>query len=101
MSETPMQTFQRYDIQNQAKIIKMVQEAIEGQLIKWNQVRVETINDRTWRAVVPPSYDGFRALFIEVSFSGPDDRSKVGLIHLLFSLIPVLADIYIRSDDHA
>ena len=54
------------------------ESAIEAQLIKWNQVRVETINDRTWRAVVPPSYDGFRALMIEVSFSGPDDRSKVG-----------------------
>merc|ERR1712021_214618 len=53
------------------------ESAIEGQLIKWNQVRVETINDRTWRAVVPPSYDGFRALMIEVSFSGPDDRSKL------------------------
>ena len=81
----------------------MIKEAIEGQLIKWNQVRVETINDRTWRAVVPPSYDGFRGLFIEVSFSGPDDRSKVGSLKKLQTPFQhyVLADIYIRSDDHA
>ena len=81
----------------------MIKDAIEGQLIKWNQVRVETINDRTWRAVVPPSYDGFRGLFIEVSFSGPDDRSKVDSFNKFqthFKLY-VLADIYIRSDDHA
>ena len=63
-------------------------------------MRVETINDRTWRAVVPPSYDGFRALMIEVSFSGPDDRSKVDL-HF-FQLIKTLsAYIHVRGDDHA
>ena len=40
-------------------------------------MRVETINDRTWRAVIPPSFAGFRALMIEASFSGVDDRSKL------------------------
>ena len=61
-------------------------------------MRVETINDRTWKAVVPPSYDGFRAVMIEVSFSGPDDRSKVNTVSKILHekvLLPNLFPNYV------
>ena len=55
-------------------------EDIEFQPIKWNQVRVETLsghNGTAWRTEIPPSAGGFRALMIELSFAGPDDKSKL------------------------
>ena len=50
-------------------------EMIEFQPIKWNQVRVETLNSTTWYAEIPPTSNGFRALMIEVTYQGPDDFS--------------------------
>ena len=75
---------------------------LEFQPIKWNQVRVETLigfNGTAWRVEVPPSHgdfkvnqygisfyiveleltlvSGFRAVMIEMSFVGPDDKSDL------------------------
>ena len=52
-------------------------DMVQIQPIKWHNVRVETLNETTWMLDVPPSYNGFRGGFIEVSFQGPDDRSKL------------------------
>ena len=50
-------------------------EMIEFQPIKWKQIRVETLNATSWYAEIPPTSNGFRALMIEVTFQGPDDKS--------------------------
>ena len=52
-------------------------DKVQIQPIKWHNVRVDTLNQTTWMLDVPPSYNGFRGGFIEVSFQGPDDRSKL------------------------
>jgi len=74
------------DIELEKEILKNVErgdvqpEDIEFQPIKWNQIRVENVigyNGTAWRTEVPPSHAGFRALMIELSFAGPDDRSKL------------------------
>ena len=50
-------------------------EMIEFQPIKWKQIRVETLSATSWYAEIPPTSNGFRALMIEVTFQGPDDKS--------------------------
>ena len=50
-------------------------EMIQLQPIKWNPIRVETLNSTSWYAEIPPTSNGFRALMIEVTFQGPDDKS--------------------------
>ena len=52
-------------------------EEIQFQPVLWKNVRVETVNETIWNVEVPPSYDGFRGVFIEASFPGADDRSKL------------------------
>ena len=49
-------------------------EMIQFQPIKWNQVRVETLNATTWYAEIPPTSNGFRALMIEVTYPGSGIR---------------------------
>ena len=52
-------------------------EEIQFQPVLWKNIRVETVNSTVWTVEIPPSYDGFRGVFIEVSFPGADDRSKL------------------------
>merc|ERR1719262_64291 len=57
---------------------KRVDDAdITLQPIKWNRLSAFPEDEMEWMVSVPASYDGFRALMIEVSFPGPDDKSKL------------------------
>jgi PhoPQ-activated pathogenicity-related protein len=47
------------------------------QPIKWNRVMVQPSNERKWTVSIPPSESGFRALMVELSFQGTDDKSKL------------------------
>jgi len=52
-------------------------EDIEFQPIKWDQVIVAPSGDHKWHVSIPPSHAGFRAVFIEISFPGSDNFSKL------------------------
>ena len=52
-------------------------EDLEFQPIKWNRVIVQPVGDKQWQVSIPPSYSGFRALLMEVSFAGSDDKSML------------------------
>ena len=50
---------------------------IELQPIIWNQFSVETLNSTAWEVSINPAADVYRGIFIEVSFQGSDEKSKL------------------------
>ena len=58
---------------------RVEEEDLEFQPIKWNDVIVTPSGDHEWHVSIPPSYAGFRAIFVELSFEGSDNFSKLTL----------------------
>ena len=55
----------------------LTKKDIELQPIKWNQFSVETLNSTAWEVSINPAADVYRGIFIEVSYQGSDEKSKL------------------------
>ena len=63
--------------QNAKKVARITEEDLEFQPIKWNRIVAWSDEEGKFSVSIPKSESGFRAVMIEVSYPGPDDRSRM------------------------